>query len=77
MFYFLFSLMGLNLVGIIVTLLFAAVGYGIGMFKVPDIRNWEFARKTGGENIDNVIKRGILFYLKKNRIYTYTKEEKE
>lgn len=77
LFFFLFNLIGLSLVGIIITLIFAAIGYGIGMLKVPEIPNWEFAKKTGGENVDDVIKRAILFSLKKKRIYTYTKEEQD
>lgn len=74
-FYFIFSLMGLNIVGIVITLIFALIGYAIGMFKVPDTNGLEITRKTGGENIDDVIKRYIMFKKNKKKLYVYTKEE--
>lgn len=77
LFFFIFSILNLNVVGIIIALVFAAIGYVIGSFKVPEISSWEFTRKTGGENIDDVIKRAISFRRKGRRIYVYTKEEKE
>ena len=45
---------------------------------MPNIERFEFARKTGGENIDDVIKRAIKFKMKKDKLYVYqdTKEEK-
>ncbi|MBQ6992639.1 MAG: PrgI family protein [Clostridia bacterium] len=77
LFFFIFNILNLNVVGIIIALVFAAIGYVIGSFKVPEISSWEFTRKTGGENIDDVIKRAINFRRKGRRIYVYTKEEKE
>ena len=77
LFFFIFSILNLKVVGIIIALIFAAIGYVIGSFKVPEISSWEFTRKTGGENIDDIIKRAINFRRKGRRIYVYTKEEKE
>ena len=74
-FYLIFSLIGLKIVGIIVTLIFAAIGYAIGMFKVPETNGLEIFRKTGGENIDDVIKRYIKFKKNRKKLYVYTKEE--
>ena len=74
-FYFLFSLIGLSMVGIVITLIFALIGYAIGMFKVPDANGLEITRKTGGENIDDIIKRYIKFKQNKKKLYVYTKEE--
>lgn len=76
LFYFIFSILGLNTVGIIITLIFAAIGYAIGMLKVPNTNGMEITRKTGGENIDDVIKRYIKFKTNKKKYYVYTKEEK-
>ena len=76
LFYFMFSALGLNIVGIIITLIFAAIGYAIGMLKVPNANGMEITRKTGGENIDDVIKRYIKFKTNKKKYYVYTKEEK-
>lgn len=75
-FYFIFSLLNLTMVGIVITLIFALIGYAIGMFKIPDTNGLEITRKTGGENIDDVIKRYIKFKQNKKKLYVYTKEEK-
>ena len=74
-FYFIFSLVNLTIVGIVITLIFALIGYAIGMFKVPDTNGLEITRKTGGENIDDVIKRYIKFKQNKKKLYVYAKEE--
>ena len=76
LFYAIFSAMGLGIVGIIITLIFAAIGYSIGMLKVPNTNGMEITRKTGGENIDDVILRYIKFKTNKKKYYVYTKEEK-
>lgn len=75
-FYFIFSAIGLGMVGIIVTLIFAAIGYAIGMLKVPNANGLEITRKTGGESIYDVIIRYIKFKMNKKKYYIYTKEEK-
>ena len=74
-FYLIFKLMGLMLVGIVITLIFAFIGYVIGMFKIPDTISFEITRKTGGENIDDVLKRYIKFKKNNKKLYVYTKEE--
>ena len=74
-FYLLFSALGLTIVGIIITLIFAAIGYAIGTFKIPESSGLAISRKTGGENIDDVLKRYIKFKKNKKKLYVYTKEE--
>ena len=76
-FYIIFNLLGLTLVGIAVVAVFALIGFVIGTFKVPNTERFEFSRKTGGENIDDVIKRAVKFKMKKEKLYVYTKEEKK
>lgn len=76
LFYAIFSALGLKMVGIIITLICAAIGYAIGMLKVPNTNGMEITRKTGGENIDDVILRYIKFKANKKKYYVYTKEEK-
>lgn len=76
LFYFIFSLFGLNMIGIVITAIFALIGFAIGTFKVPDISKFEFTKKTGGEGIDDIIKRAIKFKTKGKKIYIY-REEKE
>ena len=70
-FYFIFSLFGMSMVGLIITAVLALIGFAIGTFKVPDIAKFEFTKKTGGENIDDVIKRAIRFKTKGKKIYMY------
>lgn len=75
-FKYLFDLIGLGTVGTIITIIFALIGYAIGMLKVPNTEGLEITRKTGGENIDDVIIRYIKFKSNKKKYYIYTKEEK-
>ena len=73
-FYFILKAIGLGIVGIII---FAAIGWAIGMLKVPEIPSLKFTTQTSGQNIDDVIKRAIKFHAKKKKIYVYTKEEND
>ena len=59
-FYIIFKLMKLTMIGVILVLVFAVLGYSGGMFKMPDSNGLEITRKTGGENLDDIIKRYIL-----------------
>ena len=78
-FYIIFNLIGMTLIGIIFVVLFALIGFIIGTFKVPNLNKFDITRKTGGENIDDVIKRAFKFKTKKCKyyVYDYTKEEKK
>lgn len=77
LFYFLFSAFNLHIVGIGITVLFALIGFAIGTFKVPNLAKFEFTKKTGGENIDDIIKRAIKFRKKGKKIYIYKEESKD
>ena len=68
-FYFIFKLLGMSVIGIGIDVLFGVVGFVIGTLKMPDTRKFEFTKKTGGENIDNIIKRWIKFKRNNNKIY--------
>ena len=59
------------------TVAFAAIGFAIGTFKIPENGTFEIMRKAGGANIDEAILRYIKFKQKKNRIYIYAKEGKK
>ena len=74
-FYFILNMIGMQFVGILFDVICGAIGFSIGTFKIPDNKKFEFARKTGGENIDDVAKRWIKFKQKKNRVYVWKKEE--
>ena len=69
-FYLIFCMFSLKMVGIIVLAIFAVIGYCIGTFKIPTIVGIPVTKKIGGESISEIIIRYIKF--KKNRkIYTY------
>lgn len=72
--YLIFNLIGLGLIGIISIGILGLLGFIIATFKIPDSNNFEFTKKTGGENIDDVIKRAIKFKMQKNKIYVYQRE---
>lgn len=74
-FYFIFNLMKMTIVGIVITAIFGLIGFCIGTFKMPDTKRFSLTQKTGGEKIDDVIMRYIRFKQKKNRIYVSIKEE--
>lgn len=75
LFYFLFKIIGITFVGVIIMILFGLLGFAIGTFKMPETTAFEITRKTGGENIDDVIKRAFKFYKNRRRIYIYKEEE--
>ena len=75
--YGLLSLFGLSMIGLIITVVFALIGFIIGTFKMPDLGKFEFTKKTGGENLDDVIRRAIKFKTKGKKIYIYKEEEKD
>ena len=71
LFYLLFSALNLYMVGIAFVIVFAIIGFIIGTFKMPEITKFDFTRKTGGENIDDVIKRALKFRKNGRKIYVY------
>ena len=73
-FYFIFSLLNLKFIGMIVVAIFALIGFIIGTVKMPEMSFLEFSKKTGGENLSDIILRAIKFKLKSNKIYTYKGE---
>ena len=77
LFYLIFLMVNLNLVGIIITLVCALLGFIIGTFKVPELGIFGFTKKVGGENIDDIIKRALLFRKKGKRMFIYTNDTKE
>ena len=71
LFYFIMNLIGLWLIGVIIMAIFALIGFAIGTFKMPNTTSFKITKSTGGENIDDVLKRLIKFKMKKNKIYYY------
>ena len=77
LFYFILSIFELNMVGLIVVVCFALIGFLLGTLKVPNLEKFNFTRKTGGENIDDIIRRAIKFKTKGKKIYVYKEEERD
>lgn len=75
-FYFIFSSLGMTMIGIAIVAFFALIGFIIGTVKMPELGKFEFSKKTGGENIDDIIKRAIMFKMKGKKVYIYKEEEK-
>ena len=74
-FYVILKILGFSMIGLFITIIFAAIGFAIGTLKVPETANLEIIKKTGGENIDDVIMRWIKFKKNGNKIYVYKPEE--
>lgn len=70
-FYFIFNAMNMVIIGIIFCVVFGLIAFIIATFKVPNSNAFKFTKSTGGENIDEVIRRYIKFRLAKNKIYFY------
>ena len=74
-FYWIFSALEITVVGIIIMVILALIGFAIGTFKLPEFAGLKFTKKIGGEPLSEIILRWIKF--KKNKkMYVYTKEEK-
>ncbi len=73
-FLFIFSIIGLQLVGIILTALCALIGWAIGAIKIPTVAGIQVTKKIGGEPLSEIILRWIKFN-KNKKLYVYTKEE--
>lgn len=75
LFYLIFAALGMQIAGLISVLIWAAIGYIIGSFKIPEGSSFAISKKVGGENIDDVIKRVILFKQSGRKIYMYEEEK--
>lgn len=74
-FYFIFSLINMNIIGIIITAFFALIGFSIGTFKVPRLGRFEKFKDVEGENLDDVLRRYIKFRKNRNKVYVCREKE--
>ncbi len=77
LFHFIFSIFGMQSLGFFFIVGFGAIGFVIATFKIPDTTTFQFTRKTGGENIDEIIKRYVKFKMQKKKIYIFDKDRTE
>ena len=68
-FYFIFKILNMQMIGIGCDMFCGVIGFVIGTLKMPDTKKFEFTKKTGGENIDDIIKRWIKFKRGNKKIY--------
>lgn len=68
-----FGIVNLDVVGYVFMGVLGLAGFIIGTFKMPDTNTFNITKKTGGEKIDDVIKRAIKFRLHGGKIYVYNK----
>ncbi len=66
-----FSMLNLNIVGIVCIVILALLGFVLGTVKIPDSNAFEITRKAGGLSIDEIIVRYFKFKLNKQKIYVY------
>ena len=74
--YLIFTLLQLKTVGIIIALLFALIGYGIGTIKMPTNGTSKIVKNVGGDSIDEILLHYIQFR-KNKRVYSYAVKRKE
>ena len=66
----------MKIVGIILLVFCALIGYAVGAFKIPTIAGIPVTKKIGGEPVSEIILRYMKF--KKNRkMYIYAKKEEK
>lgn len=75
LFYFLLKMLGFSTAGLIVIAMLGLIGFAIGTFKIPETNAFNFTKKVGGENIDDVIIRLVKFKKNNNKIYIYKERE--
>ena len=77
-FYVIFGwILGMQTGGLVIVGIFGLIGFGIGAIKIPTLGGIAFTKKIGGESLDEIIKRYIVFKMnRKKYAYYITKEEK-
>ena len=70
--YLICAMLGATLIGLIGVLLFGLIGFIIGSAKMPNSQNFEILRKTGGEDIDEILIRLVKFKKGGKKVYLYT-----
>lgn len=68
--YLILSMVGLKKIGIALIIIFALIGYGIGIIKVPTLAGIPITKKIGGEPLSEIILKYIKFQKNKS-VYTY------
>ena len=73
--YWMLKMLNMGVVGIIIMIVLALLGFLIGTVKIPDSNAFELTRQAGGLAIDEIIVRYFKFKSQKKKIYVYKQEE--
>lgn len=65
------AILNLSLIGWIGSAVLGLIGFFISSFKMPNSQNFEIFRKTGGEDIDEIIIRLLKFKKGGKKLYLY------
>ncbi len=76
LFFLLFSVLQMQVVGIVIMVVFVLIGFCVGAFKIPTIVAFPVTKKIGGESVGGIVLRYIK-YKKTKKIYIYTDEEEK
>lgn len=71
------AILGVTLIGWAGILLLGLIGFFISSFKMPNSQNFEILRKTGGEDIDEILIRLLKFKKGGKKVYLYYTGGKE
>jgi len=75
-FLLIFSLVNLKIVGIVITAVFALIGFIVGALKIPTLVAFPITKKIGGEPIGEIVMRYVK-YKQTKRIYLYIDSKEE
>ena len=64
-----------SVIGIVIMVIFAIIGFIIGTFKLPKNDKFEITRKAAGVGLDKILIESIKFKLNKNKLYVYDTSE--
>ena len=75
-FLLIFSLINLKIVGIVITAVFALIGFIVGALKIPTLVAFPITKKIGGEPIGEIVMRYVK-YKQTKKIYLYIDSKEE
>ena len=68
-------MMSQKLAGLIIIGVLGLIGFGVGAIKIPTLAGLPITKRIGGESIDEIVKRYVMFRVKRKKYsYYYPKE---
>lgn len=66
----------MDVVGWVICGILVLIAYALGTFKIPESNAFDILKKAGGEPVDVIVKRAIMFN-KRKKIYIYERGNSE